>query len=199
MTCSIDVLEPSYQETLWLTFVREWVRASTGQSALDDLDERLKNGETISVPPEVEQPIQDVIDAMYWGSQISGGQVVPGVWEQGGKCFQDWTKTACFARYFMLQVPEKRTQLIQLIKEGNIDVWRNWPDDEPKLSPCTSGQSDDQSCCPSSVWADTAYLDLGREPEKITTDGWSTLSLIAAGVGVGLAAVLIKKNVFKKR
>jgi len=186
MDCQQNVLDSEYFQKMWLTFVREWVRATIGPDALQDLDTRLKSGEQVSVPRDTDMEIQNVIIAM------SEKNAIPGVWtDQDGKCYQDWTQTACFARWYMLLVPESKTKVQDMIKSGNASPWTEFHGASGTVAPCPAGKLADASCCPSSVWADPAYLTMDEQQPS----GWKWWQIAIGAVGLGLTAAFVRSKI----
>lgn len=184
MTCKPDLYDLAYYEKLWLTCVREWTRLNSGEVAVQDLDEHIRKGGTIDVPDGVDAAIQDLHQAM------DEGGVVPGVWEDvDGKCYQDWTRTACFARFYMGRPTDEKRKILDELKTQNARPWEAFEGGGNLVAPCPAGKPAERNCCPSSVWADPAYLDLEEPAEK---SGWPWWQLGLAAVGIGLTAAYIK-------
>ena len=183
------VLESGYYDKLWLTFVREWTRATTNQSVLDELDDRLRKGEKINVPDQTSKEIEDCLLAMS-----DGGNVVPGIWQDSDqKCYQDWTETACFARWYMQSNAEKKAKIVELLKSGNASPWDSVENGVSAISQCPPGKQAVPECCPSSVRADPAYINMDQVPEQ--KSGWSWWTLGIAAVGLGIGAAWLRKRI----
>lgn len=193
MQCFPDVLEKTYSEKLWLTFLREWVRATLDQAGLEDLDDKLRAGEPINVPDPVRDEIDLCIEAM-----AQGGSVVPGVWLTGKDtapgsfedvdCYQNWVDTACFARWYMRASPETKAKIRQLLAAGNPTPWVDIDGGESGVRLCTS--EGDANCCVPEIWSDSAYLNMDRVEES---RGLSTWGIVAASAALGLGAAFLKK------
>lgn len=177
-----DLGDPEYAEKVHLVFVREWVRFYVDNEAVADVDDAIRNGDTLNIPDSVLVDIQDVMVAM-----IEGGDIIPGVWRQDGQCYQDWTRTACFARWYMMQIPERKTEIRAKLSSQDARPWESYEHGATSISPCTPGKLAALDCCPSTVWADPAYLNI--EPAEKEFPWWK-LGLTA--VGLGLAAAWVK-------
>lgn len=177
MKCPPDILETTYHDKLRLVFLREWARVVLGEAALLEFDDSLRAGAVPKVDPAVDADIEAVITAM------ATGKVIPGLWySSDGKCFQDWTVTACFARHYMQQMLGK-AKIQQALASGDTTVL-----EDKAMSPCQVGPMT-ANCCPTSVWADPAYLNMDREVSKPSTSWWK---LGAIALGLGLTAAWIK-------
>ena len=181
-----DLGNPEYAEKIHLVFVREWVRANVGNEAVQDVDEAIRSGEPLNIPDSVLEDIQNVMVAM-----IEGGDAVPGVWQQDDDtCYQDWTRTACFARWYVMQVPERKTEIRTMLSGQNTKPWLSYENGEASVAPCAPGKLGTVDCCPSTVWADPAYLNI--DPPQDEGWPWWTLGLAAVGLGVTAAWVKAK-------
>lgn len=184
MTCVPEVLQDPYYERLRIIFLREWVRATLPGQSVADFDAKVREGAKVDVPSEVDKAINEIIEAM------SNGSVVPGIWQDtDGKCYHDWTVTACFARWYMLQTPAVKGEIVTLVSEGNSKPWLQYDAGQKIIAPCPEGKLSSLDCCPSSVWADPAYINLNKSDEE---QGWPWWTLGLAAVGLGLTAAFVK-------
>lgn len=188
MECLPNVLEKNYNERLWLVFVREWTRATLGQSQLQIFDDGVRAGKPVKIPGPIHKDIEDCIAAM-----AQGGNVVPGIRQKEGveqiDCYQSWMETACFARWYMQSLPEAKAKIREVLASGNAAPWTVVEGGEDGVRPCTS-ENIDTPCCPADVWTDPAYLKMDEAQED---GGWSIWKIVLSSTALGLGAALVRK------
>lgn len=180
MNCPLPIGgDPKYFDYVKLVFVREDVRLVKGEGAVEKFD-KLDPDRKLDLHPELEERIDEVIEAMRVGG------VVPGVWQDPvtSECHQDWITLACYARWYHAVDEEARKKSRNQLMAGSREPWANIDDYEPPMA--CAPESESTSCCPQQTYSDSTYFENPIEDSQAGFDfPWGALLAITAGAAGG--------------
>ena len=187
MNCKIPLNgNPDYFQEISRIMIREDIRLWKGDGAVDTFDRMWRDDRpAFNLHPDLQKRIEDVINAM------TAGQTAPGVWQEfDGTCHQNWVTFACFARWYHAVDEAVRASAIEQLAKGSNEPWWN-PDNvgsEMTDMPYACGGSDKNTCCPTSVYEDSQYLEHDPPSGPTGSTGMVMFVVVASMIGAVFAA-----------